>query len=91
VYAVVCLSNESGEEIKFKYRFTGEQDWKDAVIPTGKKGEYSAPQGKAAELPQFEIREGTKTATLEADAWTGTGTPPSGAAGRVYPILLRKK
>lgn len=93
VYAVVCLANESGGELKFKYRFTGQDAWQSATIPPGKRGEYSAPRGKAAELPRFEIQlEGNKSAAeLETDAWSGVTTPPRGAAGKEYPIQLRKK
>jgi hypothetical protein len=92
-FATVCLVNESGEEVKFKYRFTGQEAWQPAALAPGKRGEYSAPQGKAAYLPRFELQfDGAKSAAeLEADAWSGTDTPPPGAAGREFPIILRKK
>jgi hypothetical protein len=93
VYAVICLVNESGEEVKFKYRFTGEEAWRSAAIAPGKRGEYSGTRGKGNELPKFEIQlEGNKSVIeLETDAWSGVTAPPRGAAGREYPIQLRKK
>lgn len=92
-FATVCLVNETEAEVKFKYRFTGQEAWQSAALAPGKRGEYSAPQGKAADLPRFEIQfDGAKASfEMETDAWTGTDTPPRGAAGREFPIIVRKK
>ncbi|MDB5306846.1 MAG: hypothetical protein JWO38_1048 [Gemmataceae bacterium] len=93
VYAVICLVNESGEAVKYKYRWSARDEWQTTEMASGKRGEHSAPRAKGADLPRFEILfDGNKTVIeLEADTWTGTGAPPRGAAGREYPILLRKK
>ncbi len=90
-HAVVCIVNESGEDVKFSYRWAAADPWKAAAILPKKRGEYSAAQ-TGSELPRFEIQfEGSKSvAELEADAWSGAGPPPPGAAGREYPIVLRK-
>jgi hypothetical protein len=93
VHAVICLANESGEGVRYRYRWTGEKEWRTAAMDSGKRGEHSTPLAKGPDGVRFEILfEGNKSAIeLEPDTWTGSGAPPKRAAGREYPILLRKK
>ncbi len=91
VHAVICLVNESGEELRYKFRWAETDEWKSTTLADKKRSEHSTPVGKSG-IPKFAIlMEGNKKPIeLDADTWTGEKVPP-GAAGREYPIILRKK
>lgn len=76
-YAVVSLQNDTGVEIKYRYRWTGEKDWQMGTIAVGKKIHHWTPL-KGNTLPQFEIEathKFTERGELKPAKWTGKGDP----------------
>jgi hypothetical protein len=76
-YAVVSLINEAGKEVRYRYKWSTETEWKDATLAEkGKEVHYLAIPEEGP-LPMFEIEaigEGGK-GTFKPSKWTGKGRP----------------
>jgi len=78
-YAVISLRNNSGKPVRYRYRWTGETDWKDGTIEEMGKVVHETAVGEDGKLPEFEVEADSGTdkgkATLKAAKWSGAGRP----------------
>lgn len=89
-HAVICLVNESGEDLKYQFRWSDKDEWQMTTLAPSKRNEHTTPIGPTGIQPFRVMFGGSKTVIdLEADTWTGD-KPPPGAGSREYPIILRK-
>lgn len=78
VYAVVGLRNLGKEAVRFEYRWSGDEPWKNGTMPAKDTTcLHTKLASDSGELPKLEVRvAGEKdTVKLEPNRWTGTGTP----------------
>jgi hypothetical protein len=78
-YAVVSLKNVSAKAIRYKYRWSGEKEWKEDTLAEKGKKCYDLVLADGAKLPNFEIEslsdpEGG-SGSLEPKKWSGTVRP----------------
>lgn len=91
-YAVVGIENGTMRTISYRYRWTGEQEWKDVSLEKGERRVHfvSLAEGQAA-LPDLEVEVGGRTMpSRKAGKWAGEGNP-SFDDGRCYRLGSRKK
>jgi hypothetical protein len=91
-YAVVGIENGTTRTIPYRYRWTGEQEWKDANLAMGERKVHfvSLRQGQE-DLPDLEIQiSGRMMPVRKAGKWTGAGKP-SFNDGRNYRLGSRKR
>jgi hypothetical protein len=76
-YAVVSLHNNSVKPLRYRYRWTGEKEWKEGTIAPDGKVVHELPLADGAKLPDFEI-EGVSEdgrASLKPAKWSGNRRP----------------
>ncbi|HKI35994.1 MAG TPA: caspase family protein [Gemmataceae bacterium] len=91
-YAVVSLRNDSGKPVRYRYRWSGEKEWKEGTIPEQGRVVHELAVAEGAKVPDFEIEAGANSesgkATLKPAKWTGKGRP-SYKDGQKYDITLK--
>jgi len=93
-FAVVGIENGTKFEIAYRYRWTGEEEWKDAVLAIGeRKPHFVTLKDGQQTLPRLEVEiKGRKAPlpALKSGRWSGERTP-SFDDGRVYRLGPQKK
>jgi Caspase domain len=77
-WAVVSLTNRTKDPVSFKYRWAGNTEWTEEMLPKGEKTTISLPlAGGAGQVPVLELLEKSEKQSqkLEAKRWEGTGHP----------------
>jgi hypothetical protein len=91
-YAVVGIENATNLVIAYRFRWSGEQDWKYANLEVGEKKPHALQlKDEKQSLPKLEVEiHGRKMMPLKSGKWTGEGNP-SFEDGRSYRLRPRKK
>jgi hypothetical protein len=91
-YAVVTLLNDSGSALSYRYRWSGEKEWKEDALARGGRKVHSRPVEGGAKLPDFEIKVKSENDdghdTLRPAKWSGT-TRPTYEDGNEYKVYAR--
>jgi hypothetical protein len=76
-FAVVSLRNDSGKPVRYRYRWSGEKDWKEASVPEKGTASHNLALAQGRSLPEFEIEAINEKGkgTLRPGKWSGTGQP----------------
>ncbi len=91
-YAVVGIENATNLVIAYRYRWTGDKEWKYANLEVGEKKPHALVlKDEKQALPKLEVEiHGRKMLPLKSGKWTGEGNP-SFEGGRSYRLRPRKK
>jgi len=91
-YAVVSLHNDSGKAVRYRYRWTGEREWRAATVSRKGRVFHKLAVTETAKLPNLEIEAelGSERAkgSLKPARWTGTGRPGY-EDGNEYNLIAR--
>jgi hypothetical protein len=78
-FAVVCIRNDSGKVLSYRYRWSGEREWKVAKVARRGTAFYELALADGARLPTLEVVADSGPVkgrnTLKPAKWTGDGRP----------------
>jgi hypothetical protein len=91
-YAVVGLENGSGAALVYRWRWPGQDDWKEERLQRGQKRVHFLPWSEAGrQPPKLEVVVvGRGSSRLTTQPWTGQGEPVFGD-GKAYRLRPGKK
>jgi hypothetical protein len=87
-HAVVSLSNQTAQELRFRYRWPG-KEWQDGRLAAGAKTFFKLPLAASARAPDLEFKVDGVDTVIRLDARKSTRPSPGYEDGEEHEIKLK--